>query len=195
MNITKVDCNTGLSGEEDKRITECPVFQKVFLNAPTAQQSCSLGLKSSKFELDDCSFVENRLIHLAQLIELNTSLNNFRKRHLFLIFSSYTDSVGATSKNFTVLPPNIARQLFSTEWLNHCQKSFQLLLNENNQNLTAKFTNSPISKIVGFILLVPEVKVTFAVEAFSQLEVAKSDLHYTDNSDKFKVYNALLWYF
>lgn len=148
MSITRIDpFKTGLSVESDTRIQECPIFKNTFCNRPTVQHSYSLGLKQSSFELDDCSLVDSRLIHLAHLIELNSELSSFRKSQLFLLFGNYTDSNGATNKNFTILPPNIAKQFFSEDWMKHCRDSFSALLKENNNLLTSKFASSPISKV------------------------------------------------
>jgi hypothetical protein len=191
INVTEKD----LTDPSDPKIVECDKFKQIFSKKPTPQQSTSLGLKCDTFHLNDCSIVENKLIHLSQIIELNTPLTDFRKKFLFLLFSSYTDGVGATNKNFTILTPKIAKEVFTPGWVSHCFESFKTLLNTNDQHLTAKFTNTPISGVVGYTQIVPELKIVFSVEAFSQLELSKSELVYIDNSEKFKVRVYLLFYF
>lgn len=150
MSITKVNINTGLSGYSDSRIKECAIFKNIFNNKPTSQQASSLVLKNSSFELDDCSLVDSRLIHLSRLVELNTDLLTFRKNKLYCLFNTWSDPNGTTNKHFTVLTPEIAKQFFSSEWISHCQQSFSALLKENNNLLTSKFASAPISKVPYF---------------------------------------------
>ena len=185
--ITKIAIKSGSRSIPDERLSVCPHFQNLFQGVPTSQNSFSLALKKDNFFFDDASLVDSKLIHLSQLIELNTELRNFRKEFLFLIFSNYTDNRGSTNKNFTILPPPVAKQLFSHDWLEHAKESFKALLDENCQRLTAQFSNTPISKSIGFLNLVPELKIKFSVESLSQLEIRESELSNTDTSEKFKV--------
>ena len=185
--ITKIDIKAGSTSIPDDRLISCGDFEELFNGVPTSQNSFSLALKKDTFCFDDAGIIDAKLIHLSQLIELNTELRNFRKQFLFLIFSTYTDIRGSTNKNFTVLPPSVAKQLFSTDWLIHCKESFKSLLSENNQRLTAQYSSSPISKTIGFVNLVPELKIKFAVESLSQLEIRESELSKTETDEKFKV--------